>query len=38
MRKESPEPGGCTETETTRLKVVTGNSPKPRRKRRHPLL
>ena len=38
MRKGAPEPHGWTETESARLTIVTGNSPRLTRKRRHPLL
>lgn len=38
MFKDAPEPPIYIETETTRLSIVTGNSPRPSPKRRHPLL
>ena len=38
MREDTPKPDDWIEIETTRFTIDTGTSPKPRPKRRHPLL
>ena len=38
MREDTPKPDDWIGIETTRFTIDTGTSPKPRPKRRHPLL